>query len=74
MHLLLVEDDSSIALLVRENAERVEQLLASMYSRAGIEVRVRTLSVHQESEVMAHTRSRDGYGGEAETSVQGRTV
>jgi homoserine kinase len=43
----------SIALLVRENGERVEQLIASMYARAGIEVRVRTLSVHEESEVMA---------------------
>jgi homoserine kinase len=64
----------SIALLVRENAERVEQLLASMYSRAGIEVRVRTLSVHRESEVMAEARLRQGCGGPAETSVQGRTV
>jgi homoserine kinase len=54
----------SIALLARENTERVEQLLSSMYQRAGIEVRVRTLSVHQESEVVAA----------AAASAQERTV
>jgi len=63
----------SIALLVRESAERVEQVLASLYAGAGIEVRVRTLSVHQESEAMA-SHLRQAYGGQAETSAQGRTV
>ena len=63
----------SIALLVRENGERVEQVLASLYEGAGIEVRIRTLSVHQESEVTAPGRLHD-YGEDAEASVQGRTV
>jgi homoserine kinase len=36
----------SVALLVSRDIERVEQLLASMYARAGIDVTVRTLRVH----------------------------
>ena len=64
----------SIALLARENTEHVERVLAALYARDGIEVRVRTLRVHQESEVMADARLAQGYGGRAETSAQGRTV
>ena len=37
----------SVALLVRGNVTRVEQLLASMYQRGGVDATVRTLTVHQ---------------------------
>ena len=63
----------SIALLVRESGERVEQVLASLYAGAGIEVRVRTLSVHQESEAKAAGRLQ-GCGEQADASVQEKIV
>jgi len=37
----------SVALLVRRDEARVEQLLTSMYARAGVEATVRTLRVHK---------------------------
>jgi homoserine kinase len=37
----------SVALLVRRNPERVEQLLASLYARTGVDATIRTLNVHQ---------------------------
>lgn len=37
----------SVALLVRGNVARVEQLLASVYQRGGVDATVRTLTVHQ---------------------------
>ena len=37
----------SVALLVTGNVPRVEQLLASMYQRGGVDATVRTLTVHQ---------------------------
>ena len=65
----------SIALIARRgHAQRVEQVLASTYARAGIEARVRTLNVHEESEVVADAGLRQGYGGQAAASAQGRTV
>jgi homoserine kinase len=39
----------SVALLARRDVVRVEQLLTSMYLRAGVEATVRTLKVHEES-------------------------
>ncbi len=37
----------SVALLVRRDAGRVEQLLTSLYARAGVDATIRTLDVHQ---------------------------
>jgi homoserine kinase len=37
----------SVALLVRRDPARVEQLLTSLYARKGVEATIRTLSVHQ---------------------------
>jgi len=37
----------SVALLVQNDSARVEQMLTSMYGRAGVEATVRTLKVHQ---------------------------
>jgi homoserine kinase len=37
----------SVALLVRGNVPRVEQLLVSVYKRGGVDATVRTLTVHQ---------------------------
>jgi homoserine kinase len=37
----------SVALLVRNDSARIEQMLTSMYGRAGVEATVRTLRVHQ---------------------------
>jgi homoserine kinase len=54
----------SIAMLAAERAERVEQLLRSMYERGGIAATVRTLRVHQPSEALAG----------AVASAQGRSV
>jgi len=36
----------SVAVLARREFARLEQLLASMYARAGCEVTIRTLAVH----------------------------
>ena len=36
----------SVALVARRNFERLEQLLSALYARAGVQVVVRTLSVH----------------------------
>jgi len=41
----------SVALVARGDFERLEQLLASTYERAGCPVTVRTLAVHQPSDV-----------------------
>jgi homoserine kinase len=43
----------SVAILARRDFGRVEQLLKSTYERAGTSVAVRTLEVHQPSEVFA---------------------
>jgi homoserine kinase len=60
----------SVALIARrEHAPRVQQVVAGAYARAGIEVRLRTLSVHEDSEVMATAHLRQGYGGQAGPSV-----
>ncbi len=37
----------SVALLARRDAQRVEQLLMSMYERGGVDATIRTLNVHQ---------------------------
>jgi homoserine kinase len=37
----------SVALLVRRDEARIEQMLTSLYSRAGVEATIRTLDVHQ---------------------------
>jgi homoserine kinase len=37
----------SVALLVRRDAGRVEQMLTSLYARAGVDATIRTLDVHQ---------------------------
>jgi homoserine kinase len=37
----------SVALLVRRDAARVEQLLKSIYARGGVDATIRTLNVHQ---------------------------
>ena len=37
----------SVALLVRQATTRVEQLLTSLYARAGVDATIRTLNVHQ---------------------------
>jgi len=37
----------SVALLVRRDAGRVEQMLRSLYARGGVEATIRTLNVHQ---------------------------
>jgi homoserine kinase len=37
----------SVAVLARQDVERVETLLAAMYERAGVEATVRTLKAHQ---------------------------
>jgi homoserine kinase len=39
----------SVAVLARQDLERVEQMLASMYERAGVEATVRTLKAHKNS-------------------------
>jgi homoserine kinase len=41
----------SVALVARGDFERLEQLLASTYERAGCQVTIRTLAVHQSSDV-----------------------
>jgi homoserine kinase len=43
----------SVAVLARRDCGRLEQLLTSTYERAGVAVTVRTLGVHQPSEVLA---------------------
>jgi homoserine kinase len=43
----------SVAVLARRDCARLEQLLKSTYERAGVAVTVRTLDVHQPSEVLA---------------------
>ena len=53
----------SVAVLARREFARLEQLLASMYARAGCEVTIRTLSVH-------HAVAMAG----AVSSAHGRTV
>jgi homoserine kinase len=53
----------SIAVLVREErdeTERVEQLLTTMYERAGCAATIRTLGVHQPSDAIADTASALG--------------
>jgi homoserine kinase len=45
----------SVAIVARRDFGRLEQLLASTYARAGRPVTVRTLSVHQSSEVARDT-------------------
>jgi homoserine kinase len=37
----------SVAVLARQDLERVEQMLASMYERAGVAATVRTLKAHK---------------------------
>jgi homoserine kinase len=37
----------SVALLVRQGTTRVEQLLTTLYARAGVDATIRTLNVHQ---------------------------
>ena len=37
----------SVALLVRRDAGRIEQLLTSLYARGGVDATIRTLNVHQ---------------------------
>lgn len=54
----------SVALLVRHDTERVERLLATLYERAGTPVTIRTLRVHQPSDVLP----------DALASAHGRTV
>ena len=54
----------SIAVLARRDVSRLEQLLKSMYEQAGCPVTVRTLAVHQSTEVAA----------EALAAAHGRTV
>jgi homoserine kinase len=53
----------SLALLVREDVTRVEQLFMSLYQRAGVEAAVRTLAVHH------HAQSPD-----AVASAHGRAL
>jgi homoserine kinase len=36
----------SVALLVRQGTTRVEQLLTTLYARAGVDATIRTLNVH----------------------------
>ena len=45
----------SVALVARGDFERLEQLLASAYERAACPVRIRTLAVHQSSDVARET-------------------
>ena len=45
----------SVALVARGDFERLEQLLASTYERAACPVRIRTLAVHQSSDVARET-------------------
>ena len=45
----------SVALIARGDFERLEQLLASTYERAACPVRIRTLAVHQSSDVARET-------------------
>jgi homoserine kinase len=49
----------SVAVLARREFARLEQLLASMYARAGCEVTIRTLAVHH-AVAMAGTVSAHG--------------
>jgi len=44
----------SVAVLAREDVERVERMLASMYERAGVEATVRTLKAHQDALTVEH--------------------
>jgi homoserine kinase len=51
----------SVALLVRDDVARVEQLFVSMYQRAGVEAAVRTLAVHHHAhmpDAVASARGR----------------
>jgi homoserine kinase len=45
----------SVAVLARRDCGRVEQLLTSLYERAGSPVVVRTLGVHQSADAVPHT-------------------
>jgi homoserine kinase len=50
----------SIAVLAREEFARVEQLLRTMYERAGCPATIRTLGVHQSSDAIADAASALG--------------
>jgi homoserine kinase len=51
----------SIAVIAQHNFERLEQLLSSMYSRAGLQATVRTLAVHHHAAV--HHAARAEHAG-----------
>jgi homoserine kinase len=50
----------SVAVLVRDGGARVEQLLKTMYERAGCAATIRTLGVHQSSDAIADAASALG--------------
>jgi len=50
----------SVALLVRDDAARVEQMFGSMYQRAGVEAAVRTLAVHHHAHLPDAVASAHG--------------
>jgi homoserine kinase len=52
----------SMAVLVRRECGRVEQLLESLYERAGSPVAVRTLAVHQPAEAVPQAAVASTYG------------
>ena len=63
----------SVAVIARvEVAPRVERLLASLYGRAGVEVTVRTLAVHEGA--AGGERERSNRGADAPVSARGRAV
>lgn len=62
----------SVAVLARRESRRVEELLSSLYERAGSPVVVRTLNVHQASDQGPEAFA--AAGPESSRGAQGRTV
>jgi homoserine kinase len=54
----------SVAVLARQDLERIERLLASMYERAGVEATVRTLKAHQTNAQGTMLNAQDVPSGE----------
>jgi len=60
----------SVAVLARQDLERVEEMLASMYERAGVEATVRTLKAHQNNAQGPMHNAQSLHSGEVVVGVQ----
>ncbi|HEY7185496.1 MAG TPA: homoserine kinase [Vicinamibacterales bacterium] len=60
----------SVAVLARQDLERIERLLASMYERAGVEATVRTLKAHQTNAQGTRHNAQKVHAREAGVAVE----